>query len=120
MQVAQKRILLVDDDGALREFLAHALRRAGYTVDVAATGAEAHRLLDSHVYGLVIADWQLPDGNGIDLADRANNLRAKTIVLSGYLVGLPAGAAKRHGLMTKPVSTYDLVTAVQRRIGNPS
>jgi DNA-binding NtrC family response regulator len=69
---------------------------------------------------LVIADWRLPDGNGIDLADRAVKLRAKTIIISGYLFSLPAGAADRHGFLTKPISIFNLVAAVQHRIGNPS
>jgi DNA-binding response OmpR family regulator len=65
---------------------------------------------------LVIADWLLPDGNGIDLADHALDHRAKTLIISGYLIGLPAGAARRHRLLRKPFSIEDLVTAVQNRI----
>jgi DNA-binding response OmpR family regulator len=67
----------------------------------------------------VIADWRLPDGNGIDLADRAAKLHSKTIIISGYIFSLPAGAANRHGLLTKPISIYNLLAAVQHRIGNP-
>lgn len=104
----EKRILLVEDERELRELLALGLRQAGYMVDVAGTAAEAHRLLDAQFYALVVADWQLPDGNGIDVADRAAKL------------GLPAGAAERHGMITKPITTYDLVAAAQHRIGNPN
>ena len=92
----EKRILLVEDERELREVLALGLRRAGYTVDVAATASEADQLLDQKQYALLIADWRLPDGNGIDLADRAAKLRAKTIIISGYVFTLPAGAADRH------------------------
>jgi CheY-like chemotaxis protein len=60
----------------------------------------------------LIADWRLPDGNGIDLADRATKLRAKTIFVSGYIFNLPA-AANRHGLLTKPISIFNLLAAVQ-------
>jgi hypothetical protein len=63
-----------------------------------------------------IIDWRHPDGNGIDLPAK---LRARTIIISGYAFGLPAGAAERHGTITKPITHSDLVTAVQRRIGNP-
>ena len=100
--------------------LALGLGRAGYTVDVAAKVADADQLLEQKRYALVIADWRLPDGNGIDLADKAIKLRAKTIIVSGYLFALPAGAADRHGLLTKPVLIYNLVAAVQHRIGNPT
>ena len=118
--MAEKSILLVEDERELRDVLALGLRRAGYTVDIAATAAEAHQLLEQKRYALVIADWRLPDGNGIDLADRAVKLRARTIIISGYIFSLPAGAADRHGLLTKPISIYNLVAAVQHRIGNPT
>lgn len=119
-KMAEKRILLVEDERELRELLALGLRRAGYTVDGAANTAEAQQLLDAQPYALVIADWRLTDGNGIDVADRAAKLRARTIIISGYAFGLPAGAAEHHGVIMKPVTVYDLVAAVQRRIGNPS
>jgi CheY-like chemotaxis protein len=118
-QMAEKRILLVEDERELRELLAAGLRKAGYTVDIAATRSEAQRRLASDAYALVVADWRLPDGNGIDVADQAAKLGAKTVIIHGYPFGLPAGAAERHGTITKPVATYDLIVAVQRRIGNP-
>ena len=118
-RMAEKRILLVEDERELRELLVLGLRRAGYTVDGAATAAKAQQLLQAQSYALVIADWRLPDGNGIDLADQAAKFRARTLVISGYSFGLPASAAQRHGTITKPITIYDLVAAVQHRIGNP-
>jgi DNA-binding response OmpR family regulator len=115
-----KRILLVEDERELRELLAIGLRRAGYNIDTAATAYEARQLIEDQSYALVIADWQLPDGNGIDLADQALKRRARTLVISGYSFGLPAGAAQRHSVVMKPITVYDLVAAVQSRIGNPS
>ena len=118
--MAEKRILLVEDEAELRKILALGLRRAGYPVDTAASAAEAQQLIEAQSYALVVAGWQLPDGNGIDVADLALRRRAKTLIISGFAIGLPAGAAQRHGLLTKPISIYDFVAAVQRRIGNPS
>jgi two-component system OmpR family response regulator len=77
MSVAKKRILLVEDERELREVLALGLHGAGYTVDTASTVAGADQLLEQKQYALLIADWRLPDGNGIDLADRAVKLRAR-------------------------------------------
>ena len=116
----EKRILLVEDEYELRDLMAMGLRRAGYTVDVAATATEAQQLMQAQPYALVVADWRLPDGNGIDLADAAVKRRARTLIISGYSFGLPAGAAERHGMLTKPITVYDLVAAVQHRIGNPT
>ena len=96
--------------------LAIGLQRAGYTVDTAANAGEAQQLIEAQSYALVIADWQLPDGNGIDVADQALKRRARTLIISAYLFGLPAGAARRHRLLRKPFSIDDLLVAVQSRI----
>lgn len=113
----EKRILLVEDEPAILELFADDLRAKGYVVDLAACVAEGQQHLDAQSYALVIADWRLPDGNGIDLADRAIKLRAKTLIISGYLFGLPAGAADRHKLLRKPMRPGELVAAVERSIG---
>src|SRR5260370_16118522 len=111
------RILLVEDEVTTRELLTHALRGEGYEVDSVDTATAATALLGSMRYTLVIADWLLPDGNGIDLADHAAKLGAKTFIVSGYLIGLPAGAAERHVLFLKPGRPRELAAAVQQAIG---
>ena len=65
------RILVVEDEPTSREIVDLVLSGAGYGVDMAATAAAALMLLGSTRYGLVIADWLLPDGDGIYIADRA-------------------------------------------------
>jgi DNA-binding response OmpR family regulator len=65
------RILVVEDEPTSREIVDFVLSGAGYGVDMAATAAAAVMLLGSTRYGLVIADWLLPDGDGIYIADRA-------------------------------------------------
>jgi hypothetical protein len=64
------------------EILQYALSEAGYAVDVAATAATAHMHLNTELYGLVIADWLLPDGDGIYLADRGVGLGSKTLIIT--------------------------------------
>src|ERR1051325_6789298 len=91
-QMTEKRILLVEDEADLRKALALGLRRAGYQVDIAASAAEAQQLIEAQSYALVLADWQLPDGNGIDLADLAVRGRAKTLIISGFAIGFSGGA----------------------------
>jgi DNA-binding response OmpR family regulator len=116
----EKRILLIEDEYDVREFLEIALRGLGYSVDAAATAAEANRRLDAQPYALVIADWRLPDGDGTELADRALSLRAQTLIMSGYLFGLPAEVRDRHDTLMKPARTYEVIAAVHRKIGPPA
>lgn len=115
----EKRILLVEGEREDRAFLTLALQGAGYPIDSSETAAAGRRALGATKYALAIVGWQLPDGNGIDLADSAAKMGVRTIIVSGFPFGLPAGAADRHRTLAKPVSTYGLIAAVQREIGNP-
>jgi OmpR-family two-component system manganese-sensing response regulator len=114
------RILLIEDEDTSREILQYVLSEAGYPVDVAATAAAAHMHLDTELYDLVIADWLLPDGDGIYLADRGVGLGSKTLIITGHLSDLPPGTAKRHHLLIKPVKPAELLGVVRAMIGEPS
>jgi DNA-binding response OmpR family regulator len=113
------RILLIEDEATSREILQLILDAAGYGVDVAATAAAAHAQLHASRYGLVIADWQLPDGDGIYLADRAAALGSRTLIITGHLSDLPPGTAARHHLLIKPVKPSQLLAVVRAMIGEP-
>jgi len=118
--MAEKRILLVEDEPEICEFLTTALRGSGYAVDAARTAAEAWAYLDAHRYALVIADWRLPDGDGSLIADSAAELGAKTFLMSGYLFHMPGGRAEQHQTLMKPIRPSEMVAAVQQSIGAAS
>jgi DNA-binding response OmpR family regulator len=111
------RILLVDDEPALRELWADVLREHGYVVDLAGTLSEAQDCLGARAYDLAIADWRLPDGDGRVVADWAATLGGKAVVTSGYLSYMPGGVALGRETLMKPVRLSDLVTAVEGLIG---
>jgi CheY-like chemotaxis protein len=116
-----KRILLVEDEPEIGDMLALFLRGVGYAVDVARTLAQGRAWLDGlAAYSLVIADLRLPDGDGLEVVDRAATLGVKTSILSGYLFHLPPATAARHQLLMKPMRPSELIAAVQRSIGPAS
>ncbi len=115
--MTNKRILLVEDDPDLGFLLTHVLSDAGYVVDLATTRREAGEYLEERQYALVIADWKLPDGDGVMIADAASGQGAKTIVMSGYLLQMPGSKADAHLTLMKPVRPDELVDAVRRAIG---
>jgi two-component system response regulator HydG len=117
--MSEKRILLVEDEATNREILTYALREEGYVVDAVVSAGAATICLESTSYGLVIADWLLPDGSGGDVADAAAKLGARTFIISGYIRGLPDGAAARHEFLTKRLRPAEIVAAVRRAIGSP-
>jgi DNA-binding response OmpR family regulator len=115
--MAAKRILLVEDEEDIAEILALVLRDEGYVVDTASTLAQVRQRLEAGTYTLVNTDLRLPDGDGLEIANRAAELGVCTAILSGYVLQLPAEAAHRHEVMTKPMRPSKFVAAVQRLIG---
>jgi DNA-binding response OmpR family regulator len=65
----------------------------------------------------VNTDLRLPDGNGLEIVDRAAELGARTSILSGYVLQLPAHTADQHEVLMKPMRPTEFLAAVQRLIG---
>ena len=61
------KILLVEDEPKLRESLVEGLQLEEWSVVGAASGAEAQRNLDAQGFDLIIMDWMLPDGDGLEI-----------------------------------------------------
>ena len=116
---AMKRILLVEDAPTTREILAEVLRGEGYTVDTVAGVSAANVCLGSLEYELVVADWLLPDGDGVAVADRAAALGVKTLIVSGVISELPGDAHLRHRLIRKSFGPMAVVSAVRAAVGSP-
>lgn len=68
--VERVRILFVDDSKSVCQAYSDLLERNGYAVDVAASIAEADRLVADNPYDLVVVDYFLPDGSGDELCKR--------------------------------------------------
>jgi len=75
------RILIVDDELSMREFLTILLEREGYEVVSAASAADALAHLEKGLFGLVISDVQMPGLNGIELLGRIKSSAPDTAVL---------------------------------------
>ena len=66
-----EKILVVEDEQDMLQFLSRFLVRKGYKVDGASSGEEAWRAIDETVYDLVISDLDLGDISGLDLLEKA-------------------------------------------------
>jgi two-component system OmpR family response regulator len=120
-----ERILVVDDEPFITDLLSAALRFEGFTVDVAATGAEALRMARSDRPDLVMLDVMLPDLEGIEVCRRLRKDGDRVPVV--FLTARDATEDKVSGLalgddyVTKPFSLDELVArvrAVLRRTGH--
>ena len=75
------RILVVDDELSMREFLSILLEREGYQVDVADSAQDALRMIETSLFDLVISDVQMPGLTGIELLSKIKAVSADTVVL---------------------------------------
>ncbi|HYY59152.1 MAG TPA: sigma-54 dependent transcriptional regulator [Pyrinomonadaceae bacterium] len=86
MQHKDARILVVDDEPLMADSLKQNLGEEGYTVDTAATGADAIEQFDRGGHHLAICDLQLPDMDGLEVLRHMKDARPATevIVVTGY------------------------------------
>ena len=120
-----KRILIVDDEPAIRDMVAFALRKHGYEPVHAGDGCEAQGAIADRVPDLILLDWMLPGSSGLELARRwrrdALTRDVPIIMLTARseeddrVGGLEAGV---DDYVVKPFSTRELlarIRAVMRR-----
>jgi DNA-binding response OmpR family regulator len=115
--VRKKDFLIVDDEPGICELLGGSLEDAGYTVDVATTATEATNLLHECRYEMVVADWQLPDGDGVTIANLAGQIGSHAFVMSGHLAQMSSGAIDLRQTLMKPVRPSELLAAARTFIG---
>jgi two-component system OmpR family response regulator len=75
------RILIIEDEVTLSKTLSEGLKEYGYQNDIAESMNDGRYFLDIRNYDLVLLDWMLPDGNGVDLIPEIKEKRPKTAVI---------------------------------------
>jgi two-component system, OmpR family, response regulator len=123
--VAGPRILLVDDEPRIRDFISRALETAGYAVQAACSGIEGLRQAIAGDYDLVILDLVMPDMDGRDfLAQLLRERREQGVLVLSCLADvttkvdcLELGALD---YLTKPFSLAELLARVRVRLRGDS
>ncbi len=112
------RILLAEDDQAMRTYLTRALENSGYSVMAVASGMEALPLIETEIYDLLLSDIVMPEMDGIELAQRCNEISPSTKVM--FITGFAAVTlrasrdAPQAKMLSKPFHLKDLVMEVDR------
>jgi two-component system cell cycle response regulator CpdR len=112
------RILLAEDDDSMREYLARALERTGYSVTACESGVVALERLQTDSFDLLLTDIVMPELDGIELAQRAAVIHPdmRVMFITGFAaVTLQNGAMPPEAkVLSKPFHLRDLVIEVDR------
>ncbi len=121
MRSMRPRVLLVDDEAAVRDLLAHCLELEGYEAVVASTGQEAIDVIgrcESEI-DAVVTDLNLPDvlGSAVVAESRRLNPGAGVVVITGAPENPLAESGVTTPMLIKPFSLADFKHAVRRAVG---
>ncbi len=120
------RILLVEDEKKIAQFIVKGLREEGYAVDCAENGKDALKIINVYEYDMVITDIMMPQLNGLEFISeiRKKQINIPVIIISAKshiddkIIGLDSGA---DDYLTKPFSFGELLArmrALLRRKSN--
>jgi DNA-binding response OmpR family regulator len=112
------RVLLVEDDQRIVDFVRRGLKSEGYAVEIARTGQEAIELGGEGQFQVIILDLGLPDLNGRQVCERLRKMGIETPILmltamdtvQDKVTGLRAGA---DDYMTKPFAFEELLARIE-------
>ncbi|HMN68395.1 MAG TPA: response regulator [Bdellovibrionales bacterium] len=116
------KILVVDDEEALRQIITLSLKKRGAEVSEARNGSLAMDILKTHRYDFVISDIRMPGGDGIQLSNQVAGLpepRPKVILMTGH-VDVPNQEAIKMmalGVLRKPFSRDALLDLIMKNRG---
>jgi CheY-like chemotaxis protein len=106
---ALRRVLVVDDDLAVRKSFDRVLTGKGYAVITAENGEEALRKLNEEKYDIVYSDIRMPGMSGLEVAEKIRARRPWTpvVIITGYGTDIAEERAKAAGVskfLHKPLS----------------
>jgi Fe-S-cluster-containing dehydrogenase component len=121
VNVGRNRILVVEDEGDMRNGLQKMLSRKGYTVDTAEDGLRAVEKMKQTSFQVVIADLKMPRMDGIGVLRRAKDIdhTIAVIIITGYGTVTSAVESMRLGAfdyITKPFKPDDITIVVERAL----
>jgi diguanylate cyclase (GGDEF)-like protein len=122
-QAAKSHVIVADDEGTIRQLLRRQLEAAGYGVTLCGDGREALAALREHPAQIVIADWQMPEMNGVELCRAVRALCSDDVMphvffmlltaqadMDSIIAGLEAGA---DDYLTKPYHKAELLARIR-------
>jgi DNA-binding NtrC family response regulator len=97
-------ILVVDDDEVMRQTLSDVLKKRGYAVSTADTGAQALSVVKDQLFDLILLDIRLPDMDGLDVLKSIKELESDLMVIV-----MTAYSDVQNAVMAMKTGAYDYI-----------
>ncbi|MGB8658287.1 MAG: sigma-54 dependent transcriptional regulator [Candidatus Zixiibacteriota bacterium] len=115
------KVLVVDDDPLLRDFLSETLRRLGFDVDLTSTGEEAFERIRRKDYDVILSDIRMPNMGGMELLKTAREYLpdAKVVMMTAYGTVQNAVEAMKLGAfeyVMKPFTIDEIELVITRAL----
>ena len=113
------KILVVDDDVSIREIIGAGLSERGFSVEIAADGAEALEKIERDLFDLVLTDLMMPQMDGIELINKIKELQPDLLILLMTAYGSFDSAVQAikigaNDYLAKPIDFQDLLLRIDR------
>ncbi|RYY37078.1 MAG: sigma-54-dependent Fis family transcriptional regulator [Sphingobacteriaceae bacterium] len=118
------KILIVEDDATLLQILEGFLHKNGYVTESAANLKTGTKLLSQNTYDILLLDYRLPDGNGLDVLAHARHSGIETpaVIMTSFNDVRTAVRAMQAGAfdyIIKPVNPDELLSTIKKALTQP-
>ncbi len=117
------KILVVDDELSMREFLKILLEKEGFTIVTASNGKEAIHALDKKTFDLIVSDIRMPDLDGLELLEhiKTSALQTPVVLITAFASPEDAVLAMKNGAydyITKPFKVEEILSVIRAALGS--
>jgi two-component system response regulator PilR (NtrC family) len=119
--MTKQKILVVDDEKSMSDFLEIMLRKEGYEVTSTTSGEKALELLDNNLYSMVLTDVRMPGTDGFEVLRKTKEVSPDTVVIMITAYGSPEGAVTAikegaYDYITKPFRVEEVKLTIKKSL----
>ena len=117
----KQKILVVDDEKSMCDFLEIMLNKEGYEVTSTTSGEKALELLDNNLYSMVLTDVKMPGVDGFEVLRKTKEVSPDTVVIMITAYGSPEGAVTAikegaYDYITKPFRVEEVKLTIKKSL----